>query len=148
MTNIAHILKFTLCELWLRTYTMHLQLRIFRLQYSTVGICDAIVYIISIQRALYCKLDDKYSAHLHVYAVWTVVPAIFNVVTALHIQALVFNGIYLRCYWRYSDTSMTVILQIWCQIQRTTSSLRYVNCGPVHIQSICSSAYSCFNIQL
>jgi hypothetical protein len=42
---------------------------------------------------------------------------------------------------------MRVILQTWCQIQRTFSSLRYVNCGPVHIQSICSTAYSFFNIQ-
>jgi hypothetical protein len=33
-------------------------------------------------------------------------------------------------------------------IQRTTSSLRNVDCGPGHIQCIYSSAYSGFNIQL
>jgi hypothetical protein len=43
---------------------------------------------------------------------------------------------------------MRFILQSWCQIQRTSSSLRYVNCGPGHIQSTYSSAYSDFNIHL
>jgi hypothetical protein len=37
---------------------------------------------------------------------------------------------------------------IWCQIQRTSFSLLYLNCGPGHIQSKYSSAYSGFNIQL
>jgi hypothetical protein len=40
------------------------------------------------------------------------------------------------------------MLQSWCQIQRTTPSLRYVNFGPGHIQCIYSSAYSDFNIHL
>jgi hypothetical protein len=43
---------------------------------------------------------------------------------------------------------MRVILQTWCQIQRTSSSLRCVKCGAGHIQSICSSAYLGLNIQL
>jgi hypothetical protein len=43
---------------------------------------------------------------------------------------------------------MRVILQTWCQIQSTSSSLRYVNCGPGHIQCIYISAYSGFIIQL
>jgi hypothetical protein len=43
---------------------------------------------------------------------------------------------------------MRVILQTWCQIQRTYSSLRCINCVPGHIQCIYSSAYSGFNIQL
>jgi hypothetical protein len=66
--NTAHIPQIMLCELWSRSYTMHLQLRIFRLQYSTVGICAAIVDITSIQCASYCKLRAKYSAHPPVYA--------------------------------------------------------------------------------
>jgi hypothetical protein len=66
--NTAHIAQFTLCELWSRSYTMHLQLLIFRLQYSTVGICAAIVDITSIQCALYCRYGAKYSAHPPVYA--------------------------------------------------------------------------------
>jgi hypothetical protein len=98
---IAHTLQFTLCGLWSRTYTMHLQLRIFRLQYLTERICAAIRDISTFQYSLYCKLGAKYSAHPPVYAVWTVVPAICNVVTALHIKALIFNSIYLRCYWTY-----------------------------------------------
>jgi hypothetical protein len=201
--NTAHILQFTLCELWSRTYTKYLQhrifilqystdriraairdissiqcafysklgakysahlpvcalwavvpsiyklqLRIFRLQYSAEVVCAAIGDISSIQCALCCKLDDKYSAHLQVYAVWTVVPPICNVVTALHIQALIFNWIYLCCYWRYVNNSVRLILQTWCQIQRTTSSLRYLNCGPGHIQCTYSSEYLGFNIQL
>jgi hypothetical protein len=68
MPNSAHILRFTLCELWSRTYTMHLQLHIFRLQYSFERICAAVVHITTIQCALYCKLLAKYSAHPPVYA--------------------------------------------------------------------------------
>jgi hypothetical protein len=66
--NIAHILQFTLRELWFRTYTKHLQLRIYRPQYSTERICAAIGDITTIQCALYCKLGAKYSAHPPVYA--------------------------------------------------------------------------------
>jgi hypothetical protein len=66
--NTAHILRFTLCELWSRTYTMHLQLHIFRLQYSFERICPAIVHITTIQCALYCKHVNKYSTHPPIYA--------------------------------------------------------------------------------
>jgi hypothetical protein len=64
--NTAHILQITLCELWSRTYTMHLQLHIFRLQYSFERICAAIGDISTTECALYCKLGSKYSAHLPV----------------------------------------------------------------------------------
>jgi hypothetical protein len=43
---------------------------------------------------------------------------------------------------------MSVILQARCQLQRTSSSFRYVNCGPGHIQNTYSSAYLRFNIQM
>jgi hypothetical protein len=43
---------------------------------------------------------------------------------------------------------MLVLLQIWCQIQRTSSSLRCDKCGPGHIQCNYSSEYSGFNIRL
>jgi hypothetical protein len=43
---------------------------------------------------------------------------------------------------------MQVILQILCQIQSPYSGLRYVNCGPGHIQCIYSSAYSDFNVHV
>jgi hypothetical protein len=43
---------------------------------------------------------------------------------------------------------MRVILQNFCQMQRTPSSIRYVNSGPAHIQTIYSSAYLGRNIQL
>jgi hypothetical protein len=114
--NIAHVLQFTLFELWSRTYTMKLQLRIIRLQYSTVGICAAIVDISLIQCALCCKLGAKYSAHPPDYAMWTVVPVIYNVFTAPHIHSSIFNWTYQRCYWRYLVNSMSVIQQTWCQI--------------------------------
>jgi hypothetical protein len=65
----AHIPQFTLCELRSRPYTMHLQLRIFSLQYSSERICADIVHITTIQCGLYCKLGAKYSAHRPVYAV-------------------------------------------------------------------------------
>jgi hypothetical protein len=148
MPNTAHILHFTLCELWSRTYTKHLQLRIYRPQYSTERIWDAIGDIPTTLRALNCKPGAKCSAHAPVYALWTVVPDIYKAFTAPHIQATIFNWTYLRCYWRYHDNTVCVILQTRCQIQRTSSSLRYVNCGPGHIQGTNISAYLGFNIQL
>jgi hypothetical protein len=114
--NTAHILRFKLCELWSRTYTMHLQLHIFSLQYSFERICAAIVHITSIQCALYCKLWAKCSAYPPVYAMRTVVPDTYNAFTARHIQNSMFIWTYLRCYWRYLDNSIVVILQTWCQI--------------------------------
>jgi hypothetical protein len=89
--NKAHMLQFTLCELWSRPNTMYLQLGIFRLQFSTERICADIRGISTVQCALYCNLGAKYSAHLLVYAMWTVVPAIFDVFTAPYIQDSLFN---------------------------------------------------------
>jgi hypothetical protein len=66
--NTAHIVQFTLFEMWCRAYIMHLQLRIFRHQYSSERICAAIGDISTIQCALYCKLGIRYSAHRPVYA--------------------------------------------------------------------------------
>jgi hypothetical protein len=63
VANTAHILQFTLCELWSRTYTKYIQLRIFRLQYSAVGNCAAIVDIPTNLCALYCKHGAKYNTH-------------------------------------------------------------------------------------
>jgi hypothetical protein len=77
-----------------------------------------------------------------------VVPVIYNVITAPHIQASIFISTYLRCYCTYHDNSMRVILQTCCQIQRTSSSFRYVNSGAARIQCIYSSAYSILNIRL
>jgi hypothetical protein len=146
--NTEPNLRFALCDLWSRTYTMHLQLHIFRLQNSFERICAAILHITTIQCALYCKLVAKYSAHPPVYAMWTVVRTIYKVFTAPHIQTSMFIWTYLRCYWRYLDNSIVVILQTWCQIQRTSSGLSYVNYGRGHIQCIYSSIYSDFNIHL
>jgi hypothetical protein len=146
--DTAHILRFTLCELWSRTYTMHLQLHIFRLQYSFERISPAIGDIPTINCALYCKLGARYSAHPPVDAMCTLDPDLYNVITASHIQASIFDWSYLRYYWRYSDISMRIILLTWCQIQRTSSCLRYVNCVPGHIQILYSSAYIGFNIKL
>jgi hypothetical protein len=146
--NTAHILRYTLCELWSRTYTMHLQHRIFSLHYSADGSPPATGGISTIQWALDCKLGANYSAHPPAFAMWTVVPHIYNVFTAPHIQSWIFDWTYLRCCLRYADICMPVILQILCQIQSPSSGLRYVNCGAGHIQSIYSSAYSDFNIHL
>jgi hypothetical protein len=82
------------------------------------------------------------------FAIWTVVPDIYNVNTLSHILASIFEWTYLRCYSRYIDNSMWIILRTWCQIQRTSSSLRYLNCGPGHMQCTYSSTYSGFIIQL
>jgi hypothetical protein len=90
-SNTAHIVQFTLCELWSRAYTKYLQLRIFRLQYSTEHICATIGDTSTIQCSFYCKCGVKYSAHRPVYAVISVVPDKYNVITAPHIQASTFD---------------------------------------------------------
>jgi hypothetical protein len=146
--NTEHIVPFTLCELWSRTYTKYLQFLIFMPQYPAVRICAAIVDITWLQCALYCKLGAKYSAQPPVYAMWTVVPGIYNALTAPHIQNSIFVWTFLRCYCTYHDNSMRAKLHSWCQIQSTSSSLRCVKCGAGHIQTIYSSAYLGFNIQL
>jgi hypothetical protein len=89
--NTKHILRFTLCELWSRTYTMQLHLRIFSLEYSIERVCAAIRDIPSLRPALYCKFGVKYSTHRPVYSARTVVPDIYNVITAPHIQASIFD---------------------------------------------------------
>jgi hypothetical protein len=146
--NTAYILQFTLIELWSRLYTKYLQLRIFSLQYSSGRICAAIVHITTIQWALYCIPGAKYRAHSPVYALWTVVPDIYKVFTVPHIYASISSCTHLRCYSRYHMTSVRVILQTWCQLQRTSSGLRYANCGSGHTLCIYSSAYSDFDIHL
>jgi hypothetical protein len=95
--NTAHILQFTLCELWFRSYTMLLELRIFRIQYSSERISAGIGGISTIEWALNCKHGAKYSAHPPVYAMWSVVPVIYNVMTAPHIQSSIYSWSYLRC---------------------------------------------------
>jgi hypothetical protein len=87
-----------------------------------------------IRRALYRKFGAEYRAHPLLYAMWTVVPDICSVITAPHIQVSIFNWTHRRCYWRYLENAMRVLLQTWCQISRTSSSLRNLNCGPDHIQ--------------
>jgi hypothetical protein len=114
--NTARIIQFTLCELWSQTYTMYSQLRIFSLQHSTKRICNAIGDISTIQCMLYYKLGAKYSAHPPVFAMWTVIPDICNVITAPHIQASIFNWTYLRCNCRYHINSMRVLPQSGCHI--------------------------------
>jgi hypothetical protein len=65
--NTAHILQFTPRELWSRTYTKYLQVRIYMLQYSMKRICAAIGDNRTFGSPLYCKLGAKYSAHNPVY---------------------------------------------------------------------------------
>jgi hypothetical protein len=144
---IAHFLQYNLCKLWSRDIQCN-YISAYCLQYSTERICAAIGDISTIQWALYCKLGANYSALPLAFAMWTVVPHVYNVFTAPHIQSWIFDWTYLRCCWRYADICMRVILQILCQIQSPSSGLRYVNCGPGHIQCIYSSAYSDFNVHL
>jgi hypothetical protein len=87
----------------------------FRLQHSTKRNWAAIGDIGTIQCMLYYKLCAKYSAHPPVYAIWTVVPNIYNVLTDPHIQDSIFSWTYLRCYRRYVYNSASLILQPWCQ---------------------------------
>jgi hypothetical protein len=127
---------------------MYLQLPIFNPEYSSERICAAVGDMPIFACMLYRKFCAKYRAHLPICAMWTVVPDIYNAFTAPHIQTSIFIWTYLRCYWRYLDNSIVVILQTWCKIRRTSSGLRYVNCDPGHIKYIYSSAHSDFNIHL
>jgi hypothetical protein len=68
VSNIAQIPQFTLCELWFRSCTMLLELRSFRVQYSSELICAAIEGISTIEGALNSKHGAKYSAHPPIYA--------------------------------------------------------------------------------
>jgi hypothetical protein len=114
--NTPHTRQFTQCVLRSRKYAMYLQFLIFRQQYSSEGICAAIGYIPKFRCALYCKHCAKYVAHPPDYAMWTMIPYIYNVITVPHIQASIFNKTKLRCYWRYRHNSMSVILQTWSKI--------------------------------
>jgi hypothetical protein len=127
---------------------MYLLLRVFNPEYSTERTCAALGDMPIFACVLYCKLCAKYRAHPPVCAMWTVVPDIYNAFTYPHIQTSMFICTYLRCCWRYLDNSIVVILHSWCQIQRTSSGLRYVNYGPGHIQSTFSIAYLGFNIHV
>jgi hypothetical protein len=110
--------------------------------------CSDIGDIPTYRGALCCKIDAEYSAYPPVYAMWTVVPFVYNEIIAPHIQDSIFNSTYLHCYRKYLDNSMRVIPHTWSQIQHKSLSLRYVNCGAGHIQCNYSSAYSVSNIQL
>jgi hypothetical protein len=111
--NTEPNLRFALCEMWSRTYTMHLQLRMFSLQYSTEPICATIGDNRTCRCALYCLLGAKYSPHPPVYAMRTMVPDIYNAFTAPYIQTSIFISPYLPCYCTYHDNSMRVILQTY-----------------------------------
>jgi hypothetical protein len=117
------------------------------LQYSIERICADIGDMSTSQWALYCKHYAKCGAHPPVYAMWTVIPVTYNAFTAPHILASIFNCAYLRWYWRCVNNSVSLILLTWCQIQRITSSLRNVYCGPGHTHCNYRCTYSGYNIQ-
>jgi hypothetical protein len=110
--NIAHIIRFTLCEQWSRTYTMYLQLHIFRLQYSIERNCAAIRDNRTLRCPLYCKFGAKYSAHHPVYAMCTVVPDIYN-----EIKARLFRLQYSadRTCAAIGDVS-TILSELYCKL--------------------------------
>jgi hypothetical protein len=128
--NIAHIIRFTLCGLWSRTYTMDFQLHIFRLQFSMERIYAAIQDNRTLQCPLYCKFGAKYSEHHPVYPMWTVVPDIYNVITA-RIFRLQYSAVG-NCA-AIVDIN-TIQCALYCYLgakySASPSSLHYVYCGP------------------
>jgi hypothetical protein len=143
--SAAHILQIMLFELWSLTYTMYLQLHIFRTQYSAERICPDTGDMSTIQRALYCNLGAN-TAHIlqntlcelclgHVQCNYSSTYSGFNIQ-----QNLV--PLLLDIRWQFSDHYTANLVPI----QRKTFSLRNVNCDPGHIQFIYISAYSGFNI--
>jgi hypothetical protein len=95
--NTAHILQFTLCGLCSRPYTIQYQVRLVRLEYTADRIFPAMGHISKIQCALYWKLGANYSAHPPAFAMWTLVPDIYNAFTAPYIQTTIFIWTYLPC---------------------------------------------------
>jgi hypothetical protein len=53
----------------------------------------------------------------------------------------------LHCKFGVKYSAHRPVYSVWTVV-RTSSGLRYVNCGPGHIQGIHSSAYLGFNIQV
>jgi hypothetical protein len=75
-------------------------------------------------------------------------PGLIQCIYSSACSGSIFSWTYMRCYWWYLDNSTLSMLQTWCQIQRTSVSLLYVNCGSGLIQCNYSFAYSGFNIRL
>jgi hypothetical protein len=127
----VHFLQLTLCGLWSRPYTMYLQLRIFRLQYSAVGICAAIGDISTIQWALHCKLGAKYSAHSPVCAAnecnYSSAYSGFNI--QLNASAVLLE-IYRQFNARYTETFVPITAHI---LLFTPCELWYRSCT-MHLQ--------------
>jgi hypothetical protein len=73
---------------------------------------------------------------------------IYNAITAPHIHTSIFILTYLRWYCRYLENSTRDIRQTWSQMRRSSSSSRYMNCGPGHVQWNYSSTYSGVDIRL
>jgi hypothetical protein len=145
--NIAHILQFSLCELWPRLFTTYLQLRIYMLQYSMGRICAAIGDIRTFRSPLYCILGAKYGAHHSVCPMWTVVPDIYNVIAA-RIFRLQYSAVG-NCAAIVDIT--TIQCALYCKLGAEYSARHPVyamwTCGPAQIQCNNSTAYSGFNIQ-
>jgi hypothetical protein len=114
--------------------------------FNTTFLC--FYYLSTIGSTLYCSLAASCDAHQPAYLILTLVPVKSNVITVLHIQSIIFDPTYLRCYCGYVVNSMRVILLICCQIQRASADLCYVNSVPCQIQRNCSFTYSGFNIQI
>jgi hypothetical protein len=127
---------------------MHSQVRIVRPQYSTEPDCAATRDMPRFGCALCCNIGAIYIAHTLQFMQCGLWSRTYTMNIHLHIFRIQYSTkrICAAC-WRYVDNSVSLILQSWCQIQRSSSSLRHVTCGPGHVQSIYSSAYICFNIR-
>jgi hypothetical protein len=152
MDNSMCVLLQTLCQrqhrssslryvnLWARTYTMYLQLHIFRNQYSSKRICAAVGDISTIQCALSCKVCAKRSTHHAVYAMWTCGPA--------HIQCIyssTYSGINIHL------NVSALLLEIYRQFNVRYPAKFAPNAAHIHQITQCemwSLTYSVFNIQL
>jgi hypothetical protein len=121
LTNTAHLLLFTFCQLGLRTSPMLLQYCTFCIKYSIERISVSIPDVATIRCALYLTFAVKYSAHQLVCAMSSVCPVKSSVTAVLEILQEIFNWRYLCFHWRHVENSMRVMPHISCLIQCTSA---------------------------
>jgi hypothetical protein len=135
--NTAHVNRFVLCQLWILSNPMQIQLRIFKLHYSIDHFSVDIGYMWTIRCALCGTIAVKCRASAPVYAMSTVATVKSNVITVPQSQ-FKFNRWYLRCYWKCALLCVDMrnyhyvgfdSAHGWHSVYRLMCAAFYCNCG-------------------
>ena len=142
LPNTGYNIRFVLPELSSVSISAYLQFCWFCLNCSNQRICIPNEDMTSIRRASYSTFATQSCIYESVCAMSPLVPVKSKEVTVPHIQASIFNWIYLCYYWWFDYNLMRIILHICLQILGTASGLRYLNSVQIQVQRICSFADS------